>query len=625
MKGKLTRREMIRLSVFIGAGTLAAACGAAPTTAPTVAPTAAPAATKPPEATKAPEPTKAPEATKPPAPTSAPAATAAPSGSDVPRNRTLIVNFGGGAGKFASMGLMNEVGGLNHQEGMALLLEPLFYYSVFADKEIPWLAESSEYNKDYTVLTIKMRKGAMWNDGKPITSADVKFTLDTYKKNEKIGYHGPVNDNVTSVEAPDDMTVIIKFNKPQPRFKFEYLSYKFDTGFGVLPMHALKDAADVTTVKGGDDFPHSGMFNVKQVPEQYVFDIRKDWWGFTTGFQKMPDVQRVIYVPLVNESNAAQRVVNTETDGAYFSAPATIASVVKQNPKITTHTGKDQPLGYVDWWPNSLYVNTLLEPYNNPDVRWAMNYAIDRDTIDKVVYFGAKEATIYPFPEYPALKKYLNGAKPIADKLGVRTFDLAKTAEKMTKAGFKKDADGFWVKDGKRVNATINGFEFIHADIVPVLVEMLRKGGFESAINFGNDAYQNMSDGKPGMYLFGHGASVIDPYTTLDLYTSKNSRPLGTAANGASFGRYKNPEYDKLVDAMAVLPIGDPGIVDLFNKAMTIWWTDMVELPINQFLHRIAMNTTYWTNWPTQDNPYVNGAFWHLTFPLIVLGLKAAQ
>ena len=616
MKGKISRRELLQLSVIVGAGTLAAACGAAAT--PTAAPvaTTAPAATTAPKATAAPEATKAPEA----AATTAPAANG-----DVPRNRTLIVNFGGGAGKFASMGLTNPEGGMNHQEGMALLWDPLFYYSVFAEKELPWLAESSEYNKDYTVLTIKMRKGTMWNDGKPITSADAKFTIDTNVKNEKLGYHGPFVDNVKSVDAPDDMTVIVTFNKPQPRFKFEYLSLKFDTGIPVYPMHAFKDGEDITSVKGGDSFPHSGMFNVKQVAEQYVFDIRKDWWGFTTGFQKMPDIQRVIYVPLVNETNAAQRVVNNETDSMFGSAPATIANVVKQNPKITTHTGKEQPLGNLDWWPNSLYVNTLQEPYSNPDVRWAMNYAIDRDTIDKVVYFGAKIATIHPFPEYPALKRLTDGAKAISDKLGVRTFDLAKTAEKMTKAGFAKDADGFWVKDSKRVNATINGFEFIHTDIVPVLVEMLRKGGFEASINFGNDAYQNMVDGKPGMYMFGHGGSVIDPFATLYLYHSKNSRPLGTASSGASFGRYKNPEYDKLVDGIAVLPMGDPGIVDLFNKAMTIWWTDMVEIPTNQFLHRIAYNTTYWTNWPTQDNPYINGAFWHWTFPLMVLGLKAAQ
>jgi peptide/nickel transport system substrate-binding protein len=58
---------------------------------------------------------------------------------------------------------------------------------------------------------------------------------------------------------------------------------------------------------------------------------------------------------------------------------------------------------------------------------------------------------------------------------------------------------------------------------------------------------------------------------------------------------------------------------------MTIYWTDMIDIPIVQWLHRIPMNTTYWTNWPSQGNPYLNPAFWHWTFPLMVLSLKAVQ
>ncbi len=626
---KLTRREMLRLSAVVGAGTLAAACGATPTAAPTaVPPTSAPAA-----ATETPA---AAATTAPAAATDTPAAaeatattgtTASTTTGDVPRNRTFIVNNGGTSGKFTTTGLINPVAGMNHQEGMCLLWDPLFFYSVFADKELPWLAESSEYNTDFTQLTIKLRKGTEWSDGTALTSADVKFTLDTYAKNEKIDYHGAVKDNVKSVDTPDDQTAVITFNAPSPRFKFEYLSEKFDTGFPVLPMHALKDAEDVTTVQGKDStFPHSGMFNVTQSPEQYVFDIRQDWWGFKTGFQKVPDIQRVLYIPIVDMNNAAQRVVNNEVDSTLDLRASVIRSTVQQNPKITTHTGTEEPLGYRDWWPNSLWCNTQLDPYSDPNVRWAVNNCIDRDTIDKVVYLGAKISTIVPYPQYPALNKYLDGAQPIADKLGVRTFDLAKSKERMTSAGYKQDSDGFWLgKDGKRIGGTIMGYESIHADIVPVLVEMLRKGGFESAIDFSNNVATEMADGVPGFYMFGHGASVIDPYATLLLYHSKNAKPLGTTAGNNAYARYKNPEFDKLVDAIGLLAPGDPKIVDLFNQAITIYWTDMIDIPIIQWLHRIPYNQTYWTNYPTQDNPYLNGGFWHWTFPLMVLALKAVQ
>jgi peptide/nickel transport system substrate-binding protein len=628
---KLTRREMLRLSAVVGAGTLAAACGATPTAAPTAAPaTSAPAAatdTAMPEATATVAPAAATDTPAAAAATETSSTTSSTTTGDVPRNRTLIVNNGGTSGKFTTMGLINPVAGMNHQEGMCLLWDPLFFYSVFADKEIPWLAESSEYNSDYTQLTIKLRKGTEWSDGQALTSADVKFTLDTYAKNEKIDYHGAVADSVKTVETPDDQTVVISFKEPAPRFKFEYLSEKFDTGFPMLPMHALKDADDVTTVQGTDSsFPHSGMFNVTQSPEQYVYDIREDWWGFKTGFQKLPDIKRVLYIPVVDMNNAAQRVVNNEVDATLDLRAANIRSTVQQNPKITTHTGKDEPLGYRDWWPNSLWCNTQLDPYSDPNVRWAVNYCIDRDTIDKVVYLGAKISTIFPYPQYPALNKYLDGAQPIADKLGVRTFDLAKSKERMEKGGYKQDSDGFWLdKSGKRISGTVMGYESIHADIVPVLVEMLRKGGFESAIDFSNNVSTEMADGAAGFYMFGHGASVIDPYATLLLYHSKNAKPLGTTAGNNAYARYKNPEFDKLVDAMAPLAPGDPKIVDLFNQAITIYWTDMIDVPIIQWLHRIPYNQTYWVNWPTQDNPYLNGAFWHWTFPLLVLGLKAAQ
>ncbi|MCL5996690.1 MAG: ABC transporter substrate-binding protein [Chloroflexi bacterium] len=613
---KLTRRQLICLSSLIGAGTLAAACAApaAPTAAPQQAePTAAPAEKE--------EPTQATEATPAADVTQAPATT----GGDVPRNRTLMINWGGSGGKFAWVGILNPWAGMNHQDGGALLWDPLFYYSVFADKEIPWLAESGAYNDDYTELTIKLRTGIEWSDGKPITSQDVKFTFDTQKTNPKLDYHAQFDEGVDTVTAPDDQTVVVKFKTSNPRFKFEVLSFKFDTGIPIVPAHPFEGVKEVTDFKGGEEMPHSGMYNVKMAPEQLVYDLRPDWWGFKTGFQKVPDVKRVIFVPLADMGTAGQRVVNNEMDTVTGMNPTLIRSTVQQNPKITTHTGKDEPLGYIDWWPNGLWMNDQLEPYSDKDVRWAMNYAIDRDTLDKVVFLGAKIATVFPFPEYPALKKYLDQARPLADKLGVSKFSLEESAKLMEKAGFSKDGEGFWAKDGARVNATIHGFEFIHADTVPVLVEMLRKGGFEAAINFGNDAGQNMTDGKPGLYMYGHGGSVIDPYTTLEFFHSRYSRPVGEAAPGGRWSRYKNPDFDKIVDEMSKVAPGDPKLNDLFMQAIEIYWTDMINIPVIQFLHRIPYNQTYWTNWPTQDNPYVNGAFWHWTFPLIVLALKPTQ
>ena len=82
---------------------------------------------------------------------------------------------------------------------------------------------------------------------------------------------------------------------------------------------------------------------------------------------------------------------------------------------------------------------------------------------------------------------------------------------------------------------------------------------------------------------------------------------------------------DKVVDEMAVTQSTDQAtLLDQFTRAMNIWLPELPDIPIQQWYHRIPYNTTNWTGWPTKDNAFVNGAFWHLTFQLILNQLQAA-
>ena len=67
-----------------------------------------------------------------------------------------------------------------------------------------------------------------------------------------------------------------------------------------------------------------------------------------------------------------------------------------------------------------------------------------------------------------------------------------------------------------------------------------------------------------------------------------------------------------------------PRLMELFHKAMEIW-TDLPDIPLVHNIHRIPMNTTYWQNWPTAETPYVNGAFWHLTYAMVLWNLQPTQ
>ncbi len=122
----------------------------------------------------------------------------------------------------------------------------------------------------------------------------------------------------------------------------------------------------------------------------------------------MPQVKRIVMVNIggqvgQNMDVVIQRLVNNEFDAILDVRASVAKQILDSNATITTHSGSEPPYGYLDWWPNSLWMNTQQAPYDDPNVRRAMCDTIDRTVINDVVYDGAKIANVYPFPLYPNL------------------------------------------------------------------------------------------------------------------------------------------------------------------------------------------------------------------------------
>jgi len=602
---KVNRRDFLRLSGIATVGVLAAACGTAAI----------------PEATQG----GAAPAGSTPGATAQPAAAVA----EVPREKSLIMAFGGDGTQYTDVGLGNPYAtGATHQMGGNTLVEPLYYYSAFADQEIPWTATGYKYNDDFTELVITLRDGVEWSDGTPFSAKDVVYTLQMLMDNAPLlSNSAEVKDWVKDVTAVDDSTVKITFNAPKPRFMFSHLMFKYDTGIYIIAEHIFKDVKDVAGYQGYD--PEKGLpvatgpyKIVSWTPQQKLMDLRADWWAKKLGFAELPKVERMVFIPYSDDTRMVQQVVNNETDTCLSLRPTTIKQAVEQNPKVITHTGREKPYGYTDWWTTSMWFNHADGPFTTKEMRWAISYSIDRQQMVDVAEEGAGTLTELPFPYYKPLVPFFDGAKDLLAKYPTNEFNLDKAAALMQGMGYAKNGDGLWAKDGATVPTSIAGW-LVFSDIGPVIAEQLRKAGFEAEFVTPADAGTRESDGTQKIWLNGHGGSINDPFDTLDFYTSKYYAPIGQPT--AQSSRYKNPEYDKIIDQMAIKPKNDPAYMGLYLQALEIYLRDLVDAPIQQFMHDIPMNTTYWTGWPTQDDPYVNGAFWHLTFPMILEKLQPAS
>ena len=82
----------------------------------------------------------------------------------------------------------------------------------------PNIAKSWETSADGTVWTFKLRDDILWHDGSPLTSADIKFSIDYYVEppNERPPGSVSYRPYVKSVEAPDAHTVIVTLKAPNP-------------------------------------------------------------------------------------------------------------------------------------------------------------------------------------------------------------------------------------------------------------------------------------------------------------------------------------------------------------------------------------------------------------------------
>ncbi|HJP29927.1 MAG TPA: ABC transporter substrate-binding protein [Candidatus Latescibacteria bacterium] len=549
----------------------------------------------------------------------------------VPRNRTLIldcaeINICGG--QFQDHNSFNPfLAGTTSRTGFNFLYEPLYFYNAFRDEMIPWIATGHQFNSDYTEVVIHIRDGVRWSDGAPWTAHDLVFTIEMLQAHApELVYSVDMQTWVTQAVAVDSLTARITLTAPNPRFVFSYFTSNFGIGVPIVPRHIWQgqDANAFLNFDRALGLPvFSGPYQLAlSSSQQRIWDLRRDWWGKETGFSELPEVERLIYLTYREESKRVQDLIANTLDTSLDLRPPNIRTVLDRNPRVTTWTGREPPYGYVDFWPISLGFNNLEEPFSDRDVRRAINYAVDREQLVEVGWQKSGTPTLLPFPDYPALRPFFLAVEDLLVEHEVGIHSLEKSAAIMRQKGWTRSGDGFWTRDGRPIKINIDIFPIFN-DLTPVLVAQLERAGFDANFRMTSDVYSRMAQGEAMAFISGHGGSVRDPYFTLRLYHSRFVRPTGTSAE--HFWRWGNESFDQIVDRMAGVAQDDPELIRLYRQAMTIWLAELPSIPLVQWYHRIPHNETYWTNWPSAADPYINSAYWHRVWLLVLLELKPTQ
>jgi peptide/nickel transport system substrate-binding protein len=499
-----------------------------------------------------------------------------------------------------------------------LIYEYFFYNNLQTGEFVPWLAESYQYNADFTALTVKLRDGVTWSDGEPFTPDDVVFTYDLLRENPAMTWAESANTFVESVEKVDSLTVQFNLKEANPRFHLNREAFPavgIWGGITILPKHIWEGEADPLAFKSSNPIG-TGPYRLKDASQTAItYERRDDWWG-TKVFEETPAPKEIQFVYVGTEENIALALTSNEIDVAPIGvlSAGSFLEAASRNDKIRAWS-TDEPYAWSDPCPRALMIQNATPPLDKKEVRWAISYLIDRQAIVDLAYEGTTTPAWGIWPEYEANQPYFDAISDLRSEYPTDMYDPDKATELFQQAGVNpEDITLKYLVDADSAEET---------KVSTVLADQLSAAGFKVEVQplsggVLNDAIL-VGDYDIKMHSFCPGFIAEN----LELFHSHNYVPLGENApwyERDSF-RYKNPALDKIIDQMYQIPAEDTEkLTPLYHDAMAIWLPDLPVVPLVQAPALVPFNSTYWTGWPTAEDPWNMPVSWWATFNLVVNG-----
>lgn len=403
----------------------------------------------------------------------------------------------------------------------------------------PALAESWTPSPDKLTWTFKIRSGAKWSDGQPVTAKDAAFTFNRMLDDENARTaNGSYVTNFATVTAPDDTTLVIKTKTVQSDMNL--------LDVPIVPEHVwapIKDLNDPKTddisVVGVSDGPYQ-LTEYKQ--NEYVkFKANKDYWR---GAPKVDELQLLVFKDAEAAVNALRQgevdVINRLTPTQF--------DALKGQPNIATNAAPGRRYDEINI--NFGVQNSTNQPIGdgNPalkDIRLrkAIVQAIDRQAVvDRVAGGHAQVGTGIVPPIYQTYHWEPSGADQVK-------FDIAAANTALDQAGYTKGPDGVRIAPGgAKLELRLTGHANRPYDqrLAQYVSGWLKDIGITVKQELVSDDELNdrTNAGKYDLAVSGY-ATNPDPDSALQLHTCA-ARPNAQGKGATTDTFFCDPEFDAL-------------------------------------------------------------------------------
>jgi peptide/nickel transport system substrate-binding protein len=404
----------------------------------------------------------------------------------------------------------------------------------------PSLAESWTAGKDGLTYTFVLRRQAKFQNGEPVTAADVKFSFERYRgSGAKL-----LKDRVAAVEIVDPQTVRFRLKQPWPDFMTFYATPATGAAW-IVPKKYVEAVGDEGFKKApvGAGPYRFVSFNPGV---ELVLEANAQYW------RKPPEVRRLVFKSVPDETTRLAMLKRGEADIVY-SVRGVLADEIRKTPGLVfkpTFTTFTEWILFAEQW-------NARSPWHDRRVRLAANLAVDRQAINQAEYLGAGHVTgsmiprgfdfAWPAPPYP--------------------YDPAKAKALLTEAGYPNGFDAGPVSTdlvySAIVEAVVNDLKAVG---IRATVRGLERAGFlkENAekklrplVRMGSAAAGNATT-RLEAFVISEAAYAYGGYPDIDAMFREQAVELDRKKREAIVFRIQQLMHDRVM----VMPLTEPAFLN---------------------------------------------------------------